>query len=115
MNIIKLKDIPMPSHMEQAEYFNKYLRGRYAYWVHMRYIVSFNHMGHEGYLACENDITKLLKLKDGSYPKPFGVPYLDVYDSKIMKFVDSIETDKINNIDNFKRPNKYSPDEDYIM
>ena len=32
MNIIKLKDVIMPNDIPQAEYFNKYLKGKYAYW-----------------------------------------------------------------------------------
>ena len=112
MNIIKLKDIIMPDHMPHAEYFNKYLKGKYAYWVQMRYIVSLEHMRHEGYVACEEDIKKLLQREDGTYPKPYGAPALDVYDDKIIHFVDSVETDRINNISEFRLKNKYTADED---
>lgn len=112
MNVIKLKDVIMPDHMPHAEYFNKYLKGKYAYWVQMRYIVSFEHMRHEGYIACEEDITKLLQREDGTYPKPYGAPALDVYDDKIIRFVDDIETDKINSIIDLRLKNKYTADED---
>ena len=78
MNIIKLKDVIMPDSMPQAEYFNKYLKGRYAYWVQMRYIVSFDHMRHEGYVACEEDITKLLQKEKKKYPKPYGATCLEI-------------------------------------
>ena len=112
MNIIKLKDVIMPDSMPQAEYFNKYLKGRYAYWVQMRYIVSFDHMRHEGYVACEEDITKLLQKENGKYPKPYGAPCLDIYDKNIVQFVDSKETDRINNTIEFRLKNKYVVDED---
>lgn len=115
MNIIKLKDVIMPAEMEQAEYFNKHLKGKYAYWVQMRYIVSFDHMRHEGYVACEEDITKLLQREDGTWPRPYGAPALDVYDPKIICYVDEIETDRINNTIEFRLKNKYTPDEDITI
>lgn len=115
MNIIKLKDQIMPTTNPNHEYFNKYLKGKYAYWVQTRYIVSFEHLRHEGYIACEEDITKLLKKEDGSYPKPYGAPYVDVYESGIMKYVDTVETDRINNIDEFKIKNSYTSDDDITI
>lgn len=105
----------MPNDMPQAEYFNKYLKGKYAYWVQMRYIVSFEHMRHEGYVACEEDITKLLQNEDGTWPRPYGAPSLDVYDPKIIHYVDEIETDRINNTIEFRMKNKYAPDEDITI
>lgn len=115
MNIIKLKDIIMPEDQPMAEYFNKYLKGKYAYWIQMRYIVSFDHMRHEGYVACEEDITKLLQKEDGSYPKPYGAPTFDVYDMNIMKYVDSAETDRVNSTIEFRMKNSYSPDNDITI
>lgn len=115
MNLIKLKDMIMPEDQPMAEYFNKHLKGKYAYWVQMRYIVSFDHMRHEGYVACEEDITKLLQREDGSYPKPYGAPTFDVYDMNIMKYVDSVETDRINSTIEFRMKNSYSPDNDITI
>lgn len=115
MNIIKLKDVIMPDSMPQAEYFNKYLKGRYAYWVQMRYIVSFDHMRHEGYVACEEDITKLLQREDGKYPKPYGAPCMDVYAKDVYLYVDSNETDKCNNTVEFRMKNKYVTDENITL
>lgn len=115
MNIIKLKDEIMPQEIKYSEYFNKHLKGKYAYWVQMRYIVSFDHMRHEGYVACEEDITKLLQKPDGSYPKPYGAPSLDVYDMVVLKYVDTIETDRINNTIEFRMKNSYSPDDDITV
>lgn len=115
MNIIKLKDQIMSDTNPNYEYFNKYLKGKYAYWVQTRYIVSFEYMGHEGYVACEEDISKLLQREDGSYPKPYGVPYIDIYEPDIMQYVDTIETNKINSIDKFKIKNLYTADEDITI
>ena len=115
MNIIKLKDVVMPDHMPQAELFNKYLKGKYAYWIQMRYIVSFDHMRHEGYVACEEDVKKLLQKENGTYPRPYGAPCIDVYDKGIIEFVDSLETDRINNTVDFRMKNKYVTDEDITV
>lgn len=115
MNIIKLKDQIMPDSMNHAEYFNKHLKGKYAYWVQMRYIVSFDHMRHEGYVACEEDISKLLQREDGSWPKPYGAPSIDVYEKGIMNYVDPIETDRINNTIEFRLKNTYTPDDNITI
>lgn len=115
MNIIKLKDVIMPDHMPQAELFNKHLKGRYAYWIQMRYIVSFDHMRHEGYVACEEDVNKLLKKENGTYPRPYGAPCIDVYDRGIIEYVDSAETDRINSTIDFRMKNKYVVDEDITI
>lgn len=110
MNIIKLKDMIMPDSIPNADYFNKHLKGKYAYWVQMRYIVSFDHMRHEGYIACEEDITKLLQKEDGTYPVPYGVLTFDVYDYNVIPFIDVTETDRINNIMDYRIKNKYVTD-----
>lgn len=115
MNIIKFQDKIMPAEMPMAEYFNKYLKGKYAYWVQMRYVVSFDHMRHEGYVACEEDITKLLQKEDGTYPRPYGAPSLDIYMDGVIHYVDSIETDRINNTVDFRMKNKYVADEDITI
>lgn len=106
MNIIKLKDIIKPN----DSYFNKHLKGKYAYWVHMRYIVSFDHMKHEGYVACEEDINKLLKDKDGNLPKPYGAPYIDIYETDITPYIDIYETDKVNCVTLYRIQNNYTTD-----
>lgn len=115
MNIIKLLDVKMPETQPQADLFNKYLKGKYAYWVQMRYIVPFEFMRHEGYVACEEDITKLLQREDGTWPKPYGAPCLDIYDGKVAKYVDMIETDKINHIAEYRLKNKYVPDNEITL
>lgn len=115
MNIIKLKDMIMPSDLSQSELFNTYLKGKYAYWVQMRYIVSFDHMGYEGYMACEEDITKLLVGEDGVIPKPYGAPYIDTYNADILEYIDSCETDRINSTVDLRLKNKYATDNDITI
>jgi hypothetical protein len=119
MNIIKLKDIIMPDTEPQSTFFNEFLKGKYAYWVQMRYVVPIGlhefdgrrvGMKHEGYVACEEDIRKLLMKEDGTYPKPYGSECIDVYN--IIHYVDTIETDKANSIMEFEVKNQFSPDAD---
>ena len=106
MNIIKLKDIIKPN----DTLFNTYLKGKYAYWVHMRYIVPFDLMGHEGYVACENDINKLLSIDGEVFPKPFGVPYIDMYSEDMFPYIDIYETDKANGVMKYRLLNDFAPD-----
>lgn len=119
MNIIKLKDIVMPDSEPQAAFFNRFLKGKYAYWVHMRYVVPIGltlvdgqlvGMKHEGYVACENDIKELLQKEDGTYPQPYGTECIDVYN--IINYVDVVETDRANNIMEFVLKNSFAPDAD---
>jgi hypothetical protein len=137
MNIIKFNDILMPEigefaneisipiyknmdlvgedTMTIASFYNKHLKGKYAYWIQMRYVVSFDHMRHEGYVACEEDVNALLQREDGTWPKPYGAPALDIYMGGLMEYVDEIETDKINSTVEFRLRNKYVTDEDITV
>lgn len=117
MNIIKLKDVIMPDMYKMSKFFNAYLKGKYAYWIQMHYIVPFDLMRHEGYVACEEDITKLLINVDGTYPRPYGCPYIDMYDEDacILPYIDMVETDHINNISRFIVENNKSTDEDLTI
>lgn len=117
MNIIKLKDVIMTENNSISAIYNTFLKGRYAYWIQMRYIVPFEFMKHEGYVACEEDITKLLQRVDGSYPRPYGCPYIDMYseDRCIMKYIDLEKTDEINDISMYRLENDNVPDEDLTI
>lgn len=104
----------------KAEFFDKFLKGKYAYWVQMRYIVPIGlhvyndqlvGMKHEGYVACEEDITKLLQNSNGEWPKPYGSECFDSYDPQIIPYIDIVETDRVNNIMEFKLKNQYVTDE----
>lgn len=104
MNIIKLKDTIMPSTVEGFELFNQSLKGKYAYWVHMKYVVPFTEMDTQTYVGCEGNINLLLNS---------DISYMDV--DKISDYVDSAETDKVNNINHLELINSYSPDEDITI
>jgi hypothetical protein len=125
MNIIKLKDKLMPDGCKEAPFFNKFLKGKYAYWIHMRYIVPFDTMPYNAYVACEEDINKLLKLEDGSYPRPYGCEYMDLYshiinlydntELQIIDYIDVDVTDKINDIGEYVLKNTYVTDSDITL
>lgn len=105
MNIIKFKDIINPD----DSLYNKKLKGKYAYWIQMKYAVPFEDMKHEGYVACENDINKLLVKESGEYPKPYGTNYWDVTKLDI-HLIDIAETDKVNCINAYKLQNSFTSD-----
>ena len=97
MNIVKLKDIIKPG----DDFFNNYLKGKYAWWVHMRYIIPFDKMGVHGYIACEEDINDLFK-------PPYGTEFRDTYDQNMWPYIDEQATDSANCWHQFETKNKYS-------
>lgn len=101
MNIVKLKDIVKPN----DDFFNEHLKGKYAWWVHMRYIIPFTHMGVQGYIACEEDINDLFK-------PPFNTEYRDTYNKEMWKYIDQKATDEANCVNKFKMRNQYTSDAD---
>ena len=126
MNIIKLKDTIMPDIFEKSRFFNKYLKGKYAYWVQMRYIVpmglefdeytgEMTGMKHEGYVACESNIKRLLRKEDGTLPTPFGSECFDIFEEDIIPFIDQVETDLINSTSNFRIKNQFTTDSDITI
>lgn len=122
MNIIKLVDKIMPGNTSRAKLFNDHLRGKYAYWVHMRYIVPMGikeedgkriGLDHAGYVVCERDITKLLHDDNLNPPDSlFASPYIDMDDHNddIIEYIDMIETDLINSTKSYEMKNNYVPD-----
>lgn len=99
MNIVKLKDQIKPD----DNFFNTYLKGKYAWWIHMRYIVPFDLMGVNGYIACEEDINDLFK-------PPFMAEFRDTYDQAMWPYIDEEATDAANQWNLYKTKNKYSTD-----
>lgn len=104
MNIIKLKDKVRPG----DEFFNKFLKGKYAWWIHMRYIVSFDMMGVHGYIACEEDINDLFK-------RPYGCEYRDTYDESMWPYIDQEVTDAANAYQTFVTRNNFTTDPDITV
>lgn len=104
MNIVKLKDKIKPG----DEFFNKYLKGKYAWWVHMRFIVPFEKMGVNGYIACEEDLRDLFRA-------PYGTEFRDTYDRDMWGYIDQDGTDAANVINKFEMHNRYVVDTDITV
>ena len=105
MNIIKLKDQIRPG----DDLFNTYLKGKYAYWIQMRYIVPFDFISTGQYVDMESDITKLTGWKERGLkcPDPY---YWDLRVSNIEAWVDSEGTEEANNLNKFLIHNKFTAD-----
>lgn len=98
MNIIKFKDSLRPD----DSLFNSYLKGKYAYWVRMRYVVPFETMTPEEYVFCEHD---------DAYLKKFEGKYRDLFkDKALTAWVDEIETENLNDVQKYVRLNKHTTD-----
>lgn len=104
MNIVKLKDKIKPG----DEFFNKYLKGKYAWWVHMRFIIPFEKMGVNGYIACEEDLRDLFRA-------PYGTEFRDTYDRDMWEYIDQEGTDAANVINKFEMHNRYVIDTDITV
>lgn len=123
MNIIKLKDVLMPEENPKATFFNTHLKGKYAWWVGMRYITPIVPedidqkvmpgsigLGRAGYIKCEQDINNLLDPES-----EFHTQYIDTHDGDynfLAEYADINETDYINNIAMFVSQNNYKTDDD---
>lgn len=111
MNIIKLKDILMPETSNMAEFFNKNLKGRYAYWVQMRYIFPMESLDYKTYIQYEQyDRIKFLG-KD-------ILPHIDLYSEECCMYdfaqlyVDHDITELSNSISTYRTSNEYITDND---
>lgn len=88
MNIIKLKDTIYPGDSDEAQFFNKMLKGKYAFWIQMRYVVPLENISVSDYAKYESDITSL---KDNEI-------YMDIPYNIDSPYVDYDETKSINDI-----------------
>lgn len=137
MNIIKLKDSILTTDLgytqDEVDLFNNYLKGRYAWWIGMKYVVPMrdeqevkaeenleNTYGYEstskepglgvaGYIACEQDINNLLDTNS-----VWCTEYIDSYAhvNFLGSFADMSGTDKANSTTLFYTQNKYVTDSD---
>lgn len=112
MNIIKFKDQIRPGDL----LFNKYLKGKYAYWVQMRYIVPFDFIDSAQYVKFENDIRALIGWKDRGCAQP-EIHYWDLLkkDTDLEAWVDVDATEDANSIKPFERHNKFTTDDDITI
>jgi hypothetical protein len=111
MNIIKLKDILMPETSNMAEFFNKNLKGKYAYWIQMRYIFPLEALDYKTYIKYEQyDAFNFLAAD--------VLPHLDLYSEDccmadfVNVYVDTTVTEEINNINKYSIANGYTSDDD---
>ena len=111
MNIVKLKDTLMPDIFKMAEFFNKNLKGKYAYWVKMRYIFPLDSLDYKSYIQYEQYDTD-------RFSDPDILPHIDLYDKDccMMDFarlyIDVDVTESINNTLKYSIANNYATDMD---
>ena len=111
MNILKLKDVLMPETLHMAEFFNNNLKGKYAYWVQMRYIFPLDSLDYKTYIKYEQyDAVHFLG--------PDILPHIDLYSEECCMvdfaqvYVDITTTEKINNVLEYTIANNYASDVD---
>ena len=111
MNIVKLKDVIMPETSYMAEFFNSRLKGKYAYWVQMRYIFPLDSLDYKTYIKYE-------QLDAVHFLGPDILPHIDLYndDCCMMDFaqlyIDINATEEANNIYEYSTANSYVADPD---
>lgn len=95
MNIIKFKDQVHPS----DDLFNTYLKGKYAYWIQMRYVVPFELIDQSRYIELEQCSCKIKDITEVCW---------DLFNGDLELYVDSEGTDSANNIMPFERANAFT-------
>ena len=113
MNIVKLKDKVMPNECSFANFFNEKLKGKYAYWIQMRYIFPLDSMDYITYIKYE-------QLDDIDFLKPDILPHIDLYTEECCmyefsyKYIDHNATSISNTIriNDYKIANNYVSDPD---
>ena len=91
MNVIKFKDTWGPDGK-----FNDLLRGKYAYWIGMRYAVPFACATLQDYIKLEREPKLIDKY-----------PHWDTNKGSINILIDVEETDRVNSIKSFEAQNEY--------
>lgn len=111
MNIVKLKDILMPKEFKMAEFFNKHLKGKYAYWIQMRYIFPLDSLDYSSYIKYE-------QMDSFEYVSEEIPQHIDLYSEEycmidfVNCFIDLCTTEEINNICSYRASNAYATDTD---
>lgn len=111
MNIVKLKDIVMPSEYRMSRFFNENLKGKYAYWVKMRYIFPMNSLDYKTYIQYEQlDTVYMLG--------PDILPHIDLYSEECcmydfaQEYIDHDATELANAVNDYHTANEYVADAD---
>lgn len=114
MNIVKLRDIIMPSKISISEFFNKTLKGRYAYWIQMRYIFPLDSLSYEDYIEYE-------QLDEIDFMSDSILPHIDLYSEEccmidfVNTYIDTCATEEANSIYKYVISNNYNTDADISM
>lgn len=103
MNIIKLQDKIHPT----DEYFNTHLKGKYAWWPRLQWVVPFDIMTDEQYAEAE-------QIADAAFQeltKQEG--WYSIFD--LIDYVDTNKTNCFNSINALKAYNTFTPDADITV
>ena len=108
MNIIKFIDTVV----DNKEWYNNNIRGKYAYWIHCTYVVTFDDMM-DGYMSME----KFNNDEIVDYLESNEIQYLDLEgrDSWAKNYIDWTITEKVNDISKFIKSNSFIPDDDITI
>jgi hypothetical protein len=113
MNIVKLRDILMPDDCSFSKFFNESLKGKYAYWVQMRYIFPLESMDYPTYIKYE-------QYDEIDFLKANILPHIDLYSEECcmydftQTYVDCDITQFVNTskLNEYLILNEYSTDSD---
>ena len=111
MNIIKLKDLILPDECRFSKFFNENLKGKYAYWIQMRYIFPMESLDYKTYIQYE-------QLDDVYFLNRCTLPHIDLYSEECcmyefaQNYVDHDATELANAVSDFRTANEYVADAD---
>lgn len=111
MNIVKLKDVLMPETSWMGEFFNQNLKGKYAYWVQMRYIFPLESLDYKTYIKFE-------QLDRVHFLGPDMLKHIDLYSDECcmydfaQNYIDHSVTEEVNSIKEYISANEYVADFD---
>lgn len=109
MNIIKLRDIVMPDEFRLSRFFNKNLKGKYAFWIQMRYIFPLESLDYKTYIQYE-------QLNAEDFLSENMLPHIDLYSEECCMFnfaqnyIDHEATENVNGINEYRIANEYVVD-----
>lgn len=105
MNLIKFKDVIKVG----DDMFNTHLKGKYAYWVHCRYVIPMDFITIDQYISFESDKCNFV----GKPNKGVDKFYWDIFeDASLNKYIDMTETDNVMNPVKWIRYNSFVADRD---
>lgn len=99
MNIIKFKDVIRVNDLQ----FNHYLKGKFAYFIRMRYAVPIECVTVQNYMDMEADLEVLYSS---------DIPYWDMQNGDMAAYMDAPGTDEANDVSIYIRHNKHVSDSD---